>query len=122
VWWFLGLAVGGAIFVAILFKFIVSYSEQIFSLLFESKHRDSETIAATGCAPPEWKRNAVIRLFGGRVGKRIADRRIRSIIRYFETTRLVDGENARADIVKQLQTTREIWKRKTWDEICPYES
>ena len=112
---FLGLIV----FIFLLGRFIVFYSEKWISVLIDWKHRSAESVLNSGFVPPDWKKNIFMMLGIDALAKYTALRKLKIIIRYFKRSPLVEDEETRETIVSRLTEVREQWKRMKWENICP---
>ena len=112
--------VGLIVFIFLLGRFIIFYSEKWISLLIDWKHKSAESILSSGFAPPDWKKNVFSMLGIGALAKYNALRKLKVIIRYFKHSTLVEDDETRKTIVSRLTQVHEQWKPMSWENICPY--
>lgn len=113
--------VGLIVFIFLLGRFIVFYSEKWISFLIDWKHRAAESILDSGLAPPNWKKKIFMRLGSSALAKYLALKKLSKLIRYFKHSPLVEDDEARDTIVSRLTEISDQWKEKSWENICPYE-
>jgi hypothetical protein len=111
------IAAGFIVFLILFTKFNLFYSEKITHLLVERKHRDAESILASGCAPSEWKKHILVSIGGDSLAKLFVLKKLQRIVHYFERTRLVDDEKTRESIVSQLTGIHNHWADMSREEI-----
>ncbi len=107
--------VGAAIFLFVAGLLIVRYAQFVLTRLVERKHMAAEIIIQSGTVPPWWKRGAA-RIPAG-YAKLRAISRLRSVIRYFRTTPMVEDEATRRRIIAALEETLDRWKSLSWSEM-----
>lgn len=101
---------------------VIRYTEWTMKRLIETQHRDGEFIVATGEPPPQWTERLRQRLgtnrgraaaeqLGNRE-KRLCDRRIAALIRYFTNSPLVEDEDTRRQLLQQLEAARREWRQR----------
>jgi len=107
----------GVLLIAIIFavfRFTIWYSSAMTHQIVERKHRDMEFISQTGVAPPRWSPRLLLQLGRRAMARSRALRRISTLIRYVRHSPLVDSEEARRELIAQLERVRLRWQ----DEDC----
>ena len=111
------LLIGAGVFLFVMGLLVVKYAQFILSRLVERKHMAAEIIMQSGTVPPTWAGG--LSRFEPLAGyaKMRALNRLRSIIRYFRVTPMVDDEETRTQILTRLEATLERWRTLRWSEI-----
>lgn len=119
---FIFILIGMVVFIFLLYKATILYTEKIVSVVVGRKHQDAETILDTGYAPPEWAKRGILRWADDTFAKRLAMRKLNAIIKYYRHTSLVPDEDTRELLIGRLNTVKESWRHMAWKEIYPYRS
>ncbi len=114
--------IGMVVFLFLLYKLTILYTEKIVSVVVDRKHQDAETILSSSYAPPEWGKRGIVRWVNESLAKRLALRKLDGIIKYFKHTPLVEDEDARELLISRLKSVKESWQQMAWKEIYPYTS
>ena len=114
--------IGMVIFLVLLYRGAILYTEKLVSVVVDRKHRDAEFILSSENAPPDWRKRGLARWASGPLAKRIALRRLNAIIRYFRHTPLVKDEESRELLIERLEGVNQSWQARDWKEIYPYMS
>jgi len=119
--YFLLLILGLATFILVFSKLAILYSEKVIIAMVEKKHRDAEAILATCIVPLKWGKGGVHSFVGEEISKFIVIRQLEKLIKYFQHSPLVEGDDAREMLVGRLQGVRDSWYKMNWKDIYPYE-
>ena len=112
-----------AIFILLL-RLIYAYLMKIADVAgssFQKKLQNANFIAQTGMVPPEWAKrvNHKQSRTKGRLAKLRVRRKLSRTIAYFRHTSLVQDEQTRQELLRQLRSAQQNWRNKQWPEIAP---
>ncbi|WP_308638155.1 hypothetical protein [Paenibacillus silvisoli] len=98
------------------------YMRLMMEKIFGEKHRDMEAIASTGMIPESWSRKYTMKMIRlqqtgneeelrktKRAAARSYLRKLRRLTAYVGKTNLVDSEETRKQMLRELQKVREEW-------------
>ncbi len=111
--------IGFTIFIVVM---MLKASTRLIELFIGSKHADADEILQTRRIPTSWciktpKKGAPSRR---RITKRKALRRLWRVIKYFKRTPLVDTEETRARIIRDLGNVYRAWSEADLSSIMPF--
>jgi hypothetical protein len=112
---------GFVLFIFLLVKFILAYTARITEIAVGSKHQDAEQITFDGMVPQRWSsgRLAKVLVSSPARRKRMAMKRMQTLLRYFAHTPLVADDESREMLIKRLEYIRDDWRAKTPAELFP---
>ncbi len=82
----------------------------------EKKHMAAEYIIDTGLVPEQWVEELPD---NGEKQKEKALKRIDKLIKHFKNSRLVEDDETRETLIKQLKKNKKRWQERKWEEIIP---
>lgn len=108
------------VFIVMLYKLIVIYSEKVITVLIEQKHKDVEAILSTGIVPTRWAKRGINSVMVEHRRKSNAIRRLGQLIKYLKHSPLVESDDARQMLLERLHGIQEDWHGMEWKEMYPY--
>lgn len=105
--------IGSIVFLTIIMFGTIVFMKIFLDLAIGKKHKDLETILDTRDIPERWKKNARGSLSASRI-----QRRLEKLEKYVRSTSLVDNEETRSFLLRELAEIKEEWIGRHVDKLA----